>query len=167
MRNLKTLLKNKFKGAQRIVVFGIGSELRGDDVAGMLIAEHIEQYRKKIKERIRLKVLFGSTAPESFTGEIKRFKPSHLLIIDCAEFQKPPGSVILLDPETIGGVSFSTHSLPLKIMTDYLLKDLTCEIIIIGIQPKTLHFGAPCSPEVKKSIKDISKVLKEILEEVL
>lgn len=167
MNNLKILLKNKFKGAKRVVLLGIGSTLRGDDAAGMLVAEKIEQYRKKAKQGRRLKVLFGETAPENFTGEIKRFNPTHLVLVDSAEVKKKPGAVILLDPQTIRGISFSTHSLPLKIMTDYLLTDLKCEIIIIGIQPKTIHFGAPCSAQVKKSVKDVSKIIKAILKEIL
>ncbi|MCX5682012.1 MAG: hydrogenase maturation peptidase HycI [Candidatus Omnitrophica bacterium] len=167
MSNLKILLKNKFQGAKKVLVLGVGSTLRGDDAAGMLVAHKIEQYRKNAKQGKRLKVLFGETAPENFTGDIKRFNPTHLVFVDCAEFKKKPGSVILLDPEVIQGISFSTHSLPLKIMIDYLLKDLTCKVIIIGIQPKNIHFGAPRSAQIMKAVQDISTALKEILKEVL
>lgn len=167
MNNLKTLLKSKFKGANKVLVLGVGSILRGDDTAGMLVAEQIEQYRKRTKAGKRLKVIFGETAPENFTGDIKRFNPTHLVIVDCAEFKKKPGSIVLLDPDNITGISFSTHSLPLKIMTDYLLTDMKCEIIIIAIQPKDIHFGVPCSAPVKKAVQDISKTLQEIFKENL
>ena len=167
MSNLKILLKNKLEGAKKVLVLGVGSTLRGDDIAGMLVAEQVEQYRKKTKQGRRLKVLFGETAPENFTGDIRRFNPTHLVLVDCAEFKKKPGFVTLLDPKTIQGISFSTHSLPLKIMTDYLLIDLKCEIIIIGIQPKDAHFGVPCSAPVKGAVQNISKAIKEILKEVL
>ena len=167
MSNLKTLLKNKFIGARKVVVLGVGSTLRGDDAAGMLVAEEIEKYRKKANQGRRLKVLFGETAPENFTGDIRRFDPTHLVIVDCAEFKKKPGSVVLLNPQSIQGISFSTHSLPLKIMTDYLLIDLECEIIIIGIQPKDVHFGVPRSAQILKAVKDVSKAVKETLKEVL
>jgi len=164
MNNLKLLLKNKLQGAKRIAVLGIGSDLRGDDAAGMLIAEELEAYRKKIKDTRCIKVFFGSTAPESFTGAIKRFDPTHLLIIDAAEIKKDPGEAVLLDPQTIEGISFSTHSLPLKIMADYLLTDIKgCTLMIIGIQPKNLDFGSSLSFEVKKSVGDISKIIKGIL----
>jgi len=164
MQNLKNLLKNKFKDAERVAVLGVGSDLRGDDVAGMLVAEEIEQYRKKIKETKRLKIFFGATAPENLTGEIKRFNPTHLLIVDSAESGKRPGAIILLTPENVGGVSFSTHTLPLKVMTDYLLTDLKkCQITIIGIQPKRLNFNCDISKEVKNAALQVIGAVKEII----
>ena len=76
---------------------------------------------------------------------------------------KKPGTTALLKPEETTGITFSTHSLPFKIMTDYLLANLNCEIIIIGIQPKRLDFGAKPSREVEESAKHISDAIKEIL----
>lgn len=167
MTPLATLLSKKLHNARRVSVLGVGSTLRGDDAAGMLIAHEIDAYRKKEKKGKVLQVLFGETAPENFTGDIRKFNPTHLIIIDCAEVKKKPGSVFLLDVENITGITFSTHSLPLKIMTDYLLKDMTCEIIIIGIQPKALLFNTPCSAQIKKSVKDVSVALKEVLNKIL
>lgn len=160
MANLKTILKQKLKDAKRIVVLGIGSELRADDAAGLLVAEEL----KKIKN-LKLKVFLGSTAPENFTGEIIKFKPTHILIVDSVDTDQKPGFILLINPEEVGGVSFSTHMLPVKMMVDYLLASLECEIIIIGIQPKVLLFGETISKEVKKSTKQISGVIKQILQE--
>src|SRR5665647_2924663 len=136
MANLKTILKQKLKDAKRIVVLGIGSELRADDAAGLIVAEEL----KKIKN-LKLKVFLGSTAPENFTGEIIKFKPTHILIVDSVDTDQKPGFILLINPDEVGGVSFSTHMLPVKMMVDYLLASLECEIIIIGIQPKILLFG--------------------------
>lgn len=160
MANLKTILKQKLKDAKRIVVLGIGSELRADDAAGLIVAEEL----KKIKN-LKLKVFLGSTAPENFTGEIIKFKPTHILIVDSVDTDQKPGFILLINPEEVGGVSFSTHMLPVKMMVDYLLASLECEIIIIGIQPKILLFGETISKEVKKSTKQISNVIQQILQE--
>jgi hydrogenase 3 maturation protease len=75
------------------------------------------------------------------------------------------GSIILISPEEVGGISFSSHMLPVKMMVDYLLESLKCEIIIIGIQPKILMFGETISKEVKKSTKQISDAVRQILQE--
>lgn len=160
MANLKTILKQKLKDAKRIAVLGIGSELRADDAAGLIVAEEL----KKIKN-LKLKVFLGSTAPENFTGEIIKFKPTHILIVDSVDTDQKPGFILLINPDEVGGVSFSTHMLPVKMMVDYLLASLECEIIIIGIQPKVLLFGETISKEVKKSTKQISGVIKQILQE--
>jgi hydrogenase 3 maturation protease len=158
MLNLKTTLKKKLKDAKKIAVLGIGSELRADDVAGLLVAEEL----KKIKD-LKLKVFIGSTAPENLTGEIIKYKPTHIIIVDSVDTDQKPGFVLLVSPEEVGGVSFSSHMLPVKMIVDYLLESLKCEIIIIGIQPKILMFGETVSKEVKKSAKQVSDIIRQSL----
>ena len=163
MRNLKNLLKNRLQGAVRIVVLGVGSELRADDAAGMLVAGRLRDYYKKRTARPAVKVLLGSTAPENLTGEIKKLRPSHIIIVDSADTGKKAGTIVLINPQEIGGISFCTHQLPPKILVDYLLQSLDCRVIVIGIQPKTLLFGAGCSREVENSIQYLVDTLKEII----
>ncbi|MDP2921296.1 MAG: hydrogenase maturation peptidase HycI [Candidatus Omnitrophota bacterium] len=161
MKNLEIVLKDRLKSAERVAVLGIGSELRGDDIAGILVTEELGKSSKNAK---RLKVINGGTAPENFTGEIKNFNPTHLVVIDSASMAKSkPGTIRLIDPGEVGNFSFCTHRLPINIMTDYLIKFIDCEIIIIGIQPKTIDFGAKCSPEIKKSVKRISNAITKVL----
>jgi hydrogenase 3 maturation protease len=138
---LKDFLEGRLDGATRLAVLGVGSELRSDDVAGILVARKIAA---AFPDRTDILVLEGHSAPENFTGEILRFKASHLVIVDCAELEAPPGSVRLFQSEAIGGLSSSTHSLPLSIIIAYLDRCHPCETVVIGIQPKTLAFdGLP------------------------
>ena len=157
------ILKQKLENAKRVAVLGIGSELRGDDIAGLLAAQQIE---KTITEQTTLpevRVFIGETAPENLTGEIKKFQPTHLIIIDAAELNKEPGHIEIMEPETIGGTSFCTHSLPLKIIIGYLLESFKFQAIIIGIQPKTLTFGAQPTKEVVAAAKRIAKTITKLL----
>ncbi len=157
------ILKQKLENAKRVAVLGIGSELRGDDIAGLLAAQQIE---KTITEQTTLpevRVFIGETAPENLTGEIKKFQPTHLIIIDAAELNKEPGHIEIMEPGTIGGTSFCTHSLPLKIIIGYLLESFKFQAIIIGIQPKTLTFGAQPTKEVVAAAKRIAKTITKLL----
>ncbi len=163
MPTLKTLLLEKIKKAKRIAVLGVGSDLRADDAAGMLSAKLIKKRLEKKSRALDLKVFFGETAPENVTGEIKKFKPTHVMIIDSADMGKKAGEVTLLEPKKISNVSFSTHQLPLKILADYLEISLKCRVIIIAIQFKTIKFGASLSKEVKSAAKLISTTLSEVL----
>ena len=88
MQSLTTELKNRLKAAKRIAVLGVGSELRGDDVAGMLVAGAVQKKSKKIR------VFLGATAPENLTGEIIKFKPTHLIIVDTADIKEKPGTIL-------------------------------------------------------------------------
>ncbi len=161
--NLKQVIKKKLNNLAAVAVLGVGSELRGDDVAGMLVAETLQKSASKINKRIKFKVFLGGTAPENFTGGIKEFKPTHLIIVDSAETGKRAGTITVFDPEETVGISFSTHSLPLKVMSDYLSSDINCVIIIIGIQPKSLKFGQLPTREVRQAVERVSQALEEIL----
>lgn len=160
MQNLKATLKKKLKGAKKIAVLGVGSSLKGDDAAGLLVAEEL----KKIKNP-KLKVFIGSTAPENLTGEIIKYRPTNIIIVDSVDADQKPGSIFLINSREVDGVSFSTHMLPVKMIVDYFLESLKCEVIIIGIQPKSLEFGETVSGEVKKSAKQIADAILQILHE--
>jgi hydrogenase 3 maturation protease len=163
VQKLETALKQTLENARRVAVLGIGSELRGDDVAGILTARQIEKNTKGKTTAPQVRVFIGETAPENLTGEIKRFQPTHLIIIDAADLDSEPGHIKVLNPDTIGGTSFCTHSLPIKVMADYLLQSFDCQVITIGIQPKTLTVGARPSKEILKAAKQLSATITKLL----
>ena len=183
------ILKQKLENAKRVAVLGVGSELRGDDIAGILAVQQIEKNTKTLpqntichserseespassRQTLRsaqgdntppvVRVFIGETAPENLTGQIKKFQPTHLIIIDAAELNKEPGHIEIMEPETIGGTSFCTHSLPLKVIIGYLLESFKFQAIIIGIQPKTLTFGAQPTKEVVAAAKHLAEAITE------
>ena len=159
MLKLKKILSQRLKGAKDIAVLGVGSDLRADDAAGELVARSLAAGCKNRK----VKFFFGSTAPENLTGEIKKFAPTDLLIIDSADLGLKSGQAKILSAEEIGGVSFSTHRLPTKVMVDYLVNSLKCKATIIAIQPKILSFGKSPSKEIKETVMNLSKIIKEII----
>jgi hydrogenase 3 maturation protease len=163
MPDLKDKLKSILKGAERIAVLGVGSELRADDIAGILAAQELDKASEEIGETKAFKVFLGYSAPENLAGEIKKFKPTHLVIIDSAEMGKPPGDIAAFPPEEAGGMSFSTHKLPVKVLAQYLRQSFECKMVIVGIQPKTLDFGKDVSSEVKKAVNEVSRAVKDAI----
>ena len=163
MPPLETILKNKLENAKRVAILGIGSDLRGDDAAGILAARQIEKTIKNKTISPDVRVFIGETAPENLTGEIKRYQPTHLIIIDSADLDTKPGEIQIINPEDIGGTSFCTHMLPTKIMVDYLMQSLKFKVITIGIQPKTLALGGKPSKQVIASVKKLSSTIVKIL----
>jgi len=162
VQTLSKILQQKLENAKRVAILGVGSELRGDDAAGILTARQIEKISKKIKTP-DVQVFIGDTAPENLTGVIKRFEPTHLIIIDSADLDKQPGEIEIIAAEAICGTSFCTHTLPNSVLADYLRKSFNFELITIGIQPKTLAFGASPSKEVLKATKQLSAAIAKIL----
>jgi len=154
MPNLINPLKTFLAGADAVAILGVGSELRADDYAGMLVAEKLKKLEDRCKT-IRLKVFMGHTAPENLTGEIRKFKPTHLIIIDTADIGGKPGGTKVFAPDETSGITFSTHKLPIKVMISFLRQELDCSVVVIGIQPKTLDFGKPVSKEIEQATRSI------------
>jgi hydrogenase 3 maturation protease len=143
----------------------MGSELRGDDACGILVAREIQKAFPLCGEQQKLRVFEGGTVPENLTGEIKRFNPTHLVIIDSVDSGKKPGAIDLFNPEETVGITCSTHRLPLSLMSGYLVKSTGCRIVILGIQPKQIEFGGDVSREVNNSAKKLSGLMIKILGE--
>lgn len=162
MPDLAKFLKSRLSRARSVAVLGIGSELRSDDAAGLLVAEELEKRLGKGRKKRRIRIFFGSTAPENLTGEIKRFKPEHIIIADTVEMGEKPGTIIVVPNGDVGsGVTFSTHKMPAKILADYFIKSFKCEITMVGIQPSSLKFGAPPSRHIRESAKYIAKAIAQ------
>ncbi|MDM7926343.1 MAG: hydrogenase 3 maturation endopeptidase HyCI [bacterium] len=142
----------------------MGSDLRGDDAAGMILCRRLEARFASLQDPSLFRVFMGETAPENLTGEIRRFAPSHLIIVDSADFGREPGSVVAADPVEITGISFSTHRLPLFVLTDYIEREMPCRILIIGIQPGTLGLFREVSGPVADSLDTLSETLIKSIE---
>lgn len=159
---LQNQLQNKLNNAVKITIMAVGSELRADDAAGILTARELEK-NKSFKNKSKFQVIYGHTAPENFTGVIKKFNPSHIIMIDSADMGKKYGSIAVIEKEKINTTSFSTHSLPIKIMVDYMKEMIGAETVIIGIQPKNISFGESVSTQIAASSKKLAQIIKSVL----
>jgi len=149
------LLQEKLLKNQKTAILGVGSVLRSDDGVGMYL---IEQLEKRIKHD-QFILLGGSTAPENFTGVIKEFAPDILLVVDAAQLGLHVGEIRVIDSDEIEGMTFSTHMLPLSIMFKYLLMEIDCEIICIGIQPQNTDQGFGLCEEVQHAADYLSEII--------
>ncbi|MEI6093138.1 MAG: hydrogenase maturation peptidase HycI [bacterium] len=160
-RSFNDIFSGLDKKSLKISLLGVGSELRADDSAGLVVAQNlIDKCRSdKCGLNDRLQVIYGETAPENFTSDIKRFSPTHLIVVDAAEMGLESGSLKIIKKEEIKGVTFSTHVLPLSVMIDYLSNSFNFETIVIGVEPKDMEFGNEVSKEVKKTVDMVSEVI--------
>ncbi|HZK70211.1 MAG TPA: hydrogenase 3 maturation endopeptidase HyCI [Clostridia bacterium] len=164
MADLYDLLKERLSNTSKLAILGAGSFQKGDDASGVMITE-------KLKERFgndkfdKLCIYTGECAPENYTGEIKKFNPSHVIMIDAANIREEPGSVAFIEPDAIGGVSFSTHILPLKIIIEYLIMETGCHMTVIGIQPLNIEYGGEVTLAVLEAVEDTVEVIERLIKE--
>ena len=158
MSELRDFLLEKLAGTKKLAVLGVGSVLRGDDAAGILIVERLmEAFPQDAYPN--LSIFSGGTAPENFSGNLRLFAPDHLLIIDAADADAEPGSIVEIPRTEIGGPSFSSHMLPLKIMVDYLINETGTDVTMLGLQYKDIEFEAELSPEMRETVDELTEAL--------
>ncbi|MFW9917688.1 MAG: hydrogenase 3 maturation endopeptidase HyCI [Candidatus Thorarchaeota archaeon] len=144
----------------KLALFCVGNDLRGDDGVGSLLA-------KRLKEKIGEKtiILDVGSVPQNFLGLISKEKISHCLLIDAVEFHAEAGTVGFFDPSDLKEyqVTFSTHFIPMNVFIDYWIEETGAIFRILGVQPKTLDFGAPLSTEVAKAAENIIDLLSSLI----
>lgn len=142
---------------QRVAVMGIGNELNGDDAAGVLVARRLKEMLAKFPHLAgRVLVLEAATAPESFTGPLRRFAPDLVIMVDAAYLERDPGAVEWIDWQNTDGMSASTHGLPPTLLSYYLMTELGCRVRLVGIQPVHLDFDRPVSAEVMQAVDRVA-----------
>jgi hydrogenase 3 maturation protease len=144
-------------------VLGVGSELRGDDVAGVLVARRLAAWCARTGAA-RLAAFDGGAAPENLTGELARFAPDAVVLVDAAHLGRPPGTVELVPAERIGGLTFSTHMLPATIVLDYVRSTTGARTFVLGIQLGQKDVMAKPSPAVLSAVRRVVAAFRGIAE---
>ena len=164
MKRLQASLTKKLESAARVAVLAVGSDLRGDDAAGLLAAEALRALIAKAPPRIPVDLFIGGATPENITGQIRRFAPSHLVILDAADFGGKPGDLSIIDPAAAtSNMSGSTHGLPLAMLAQFLSSTIGCEVLLAGIQAASREMGAPVCPAVRDASERLAGLLAEAL----
>jgi len=146
--------RDKRLGLPRTCLMGVGSDLRGDDSAGLILIRALLQCLPPT-EASNILMIEGGPAPENFTGKIRTFQPNLVLIIDAANINESPGTIQWIPLSSIDGMSASSHSLPLSVLAHFLTLELGCEVVILGIQPEQNGIGGELSPLVRAAVDDI------------
>lgn len=158
---MKRLLSDFLTDCRRLLVLTVGNELRSDDGLGPYLASLIQE---AMEERGHLLINAG-TVPENFTGKIRSERPSHILIVDAVEMREEPGTVRLIERDSISEYSISTHAMPLSFLVRYLEDQGAYRIALMGVQPENLEFGTGLSPAVEDAVHDLAGMIISALDD--
>jgi hydrogenase 3 maturation protease len=75
-----------------------------------------------------------------------------------------PGAIRWIEMDEIEGISASTHSLPLSMLSRYLNWELKCEVLLLGIQPANTDVGETVTGEVMHAVTEIVREIQSIPE---
>ena len=134
----------------KIVFVGLGNDLRGDDLAGLVF---IDTLKTKIVFS-KSKFIIAGKNPENYLHEILESNPDVVVFIDAADWGGEPGEISLLEPDSLANIDFSTHAYSIKLVEQFLLLNRQMDFVYIGIQPKTTDFGKVMSLKVNHAITE-------------
>jgi len=138
----------------RVVVAGIGNELKGDDAAGVLVA-------RRVTPGDSVTPVECGPAPENFISKISRMRPDVVLFVDAADTGSTPGHVAVLPvtgPRARGITAdkelpedASTHSPSLALAAGQITAECGADVYLVAIQPASLKLGGPLSGPVARA----------------
>lgn len=154
-------LTSWLSGAKKVIVVGVGSPIRSDNAVGIVIVMGL---RGKVPANVKL--LVCETALENYASTIKRSRPTHVLIIDAADILSSPGSSQLVDPKRTVGSMISTHTLPLKIFSEYIEQVTGASVRLLAIQPESITFGTSLTDTLQKVASENSMIISVVLNSI-
>ncbi len=143
----------------RVVLMGIGNPLRGDDAVGLAVIDHLE--RRALEDVLLLR---AESVPENFTGLIREYEPTHVLMVDSAELNAPPGVARVIPADEIMESRISTHTSSLRALITFIEQTTGSKVTLIGVQPRSMEFGAGLSSVAEAASKEVADVIFDALE---
>jgi len=143
--DLNKLLNRKDK---KILFVGIGNLLKMDDGAGVFISSNI-------KNRSNISSLTVEVSLENYIGKINSLDPDILVLIDIVDMNMTPGSFKLLPVNHIQDLTFNTHNISLRRLSEFF----KMPVFLLGIQPGKIDFGENMSYIVKEEAEKIINII--------
>ncbi|WP_298502583.1 hydrogenase maturation peptidase HycI [uncultured Methanobrevibacter sp.] len=153
-------LSNFLNGFEKLIVLGVGNELKCDDGVGPYI---IKRLKEQNIENNNIMFIDSQTVPENFTGKIRKENPSHLIIVDACLMGCEPGEVKIVNRYDFASIGISTHSMSLSFFVKFLEKDSDIRIIFVGIEPESMDYADNPTEVVEKAANEFINILKGII----
>ncbi len=143
------------------LVIGIGNEHRGDDCAGILVADKV---KKALEPKVDVITHDGEPASliECWSNRETVF------LVDAIESGKEPGTILRLDlkettlPDILSKNSTHAFGVAEAVELGRAMEKLPDKLLFFGIEGKSFTVGGALSKEVGTAIEQLTK---EIIEE--
>ena len=127
----------------------MGNRDRGDDGVGLLIGDELaKHYPTNV----------FSTEEDDISVFLLHILDNdnleHVVLIDAADFDSKPGSILLSSTVNSKIKSISTHTIPYK-QIELILREKKKDFTLIGIQVKSIEFMGKISEDVLSASKKV------------
>lgn len=144
---------------KKVLIVGIGNELRGDDGIGCLIARDAAQ-----AELEGLEGLDAGIAIENASGAIRNANADLVLMVDAVRVDGiPTGSWSLHPTDALDSFCHTTHSVPLSLIISALADSMPeTGFHFLGINIGPTSDFAPLSAPVEAAREELSALFRSI-----
>ncbi len=134
---------------QQPLIIGIGNRLRGDDGAGVILAEELAAggYSPTL-------IVHGT--PENYLRKIAEMSETLRLWVDVINWNASPGEFRVFTLEDIGQYAVSTHNFSPVVLVEYLNSMKAVPDVFLGIQPRSLSLGSELSGPVARTVRHLT-----------
>lgn len=145
-----------------VLVACLGNNLRGDDGVGVEVARRLSREQLPAEVTVEEYGIGGVHLVQTLLSE----RPDALVVVDCADRGKAPGTVMVIEPEVV-----DLASLPVADRHDFLanmhstnperalamargMGALPAQVVLIGIQPSDIDgLKETLSPPVQAAVE--------------
>ena len=159
--SFESQLRNFLDGFEKLIVLGVGNELKCDDGVGPYIIKKLKE--GIVEDKDRLLFIDAQTVPENFTGKIRKENPTHLIIVDACLMGGEAGDMKVVDENDFASIGISTHSMSLSFFVKYLQQDCDFRIIFVGIEPESMDYADNPTVKVEGAANEFINILKGIV----
>ena len=159
--SFESQLRNFLDGFEKLIVLGVGNELKCDDGVGPYIIKKLKE--GIVEDKDRLLFIDAQTVPENFTGKIRKENPTHLIIVDACLMGGEAGDMKVVDENDFASIGISTHSMSLSFFVKYLQQDCDFRIIFVGIEPESMDYADNPTVKVEEAANEFINILKGIV----
>ena len=137
----------------------------------ILAIEHSESYEDGVGVGIvralaarkltngHLCLIEAGQAPETYSNVLRRFDPTHILLIDSVGMGKPPGAAVWLAAKELDSAENTPHASRLVEFVRYLNAEFNCDVMVLGIQPLPDTLDARTATAAQEAVQQVSEAL--------
>ena len=145
--------------AETACLVGMGNPMRGDDGAGVLLAEALA-----VKPPAGATVLVVEDVLENFVFRLAKGPAKHVILLDAVVSGGAAGSVLFdrLSAFSEGTAGFSTHKASLSLAAK-VLEQHGKVVWLLGIEGVDMEFGAEMTPAVGAAVASLTALIQGLL----
>jgi hydrogenase maturation protease len=154
---IPTIMGTK-KRQPRVLIAGLGNLLLQDDGVGVHAVRDLQQDPPP-----------GAVVAEVGTGVLGALHllewADKILAVDAMQAGGPPGTIYVFGAEDVArpGVQASLHELALISALRFLRRKKPPEIMILGVEPKTIDYGLELSPPVHAALPRLTGAVRKMV----